>query len=75
MGIAGLGMVLILNFFLEKMSAGMARILFILYSLVIGTIFSTSWIAYSPLAILYAFGTALTIFVVMAIYGFISKKI
>jgi len=74
MGIAGLGMVLILNFFLEKMSAGMARILFILYSLVIGTIFSTVGFAYSPLAILYAFGTALTIFVVMAIYGFISKE-
>ena len=56
------------------MSAGMARILFILYSLVIGTIFSTVGFAYSPLAILYAFGTALTIFVVMAIYGFISKE-
>ena len=74
MGIAGLGMVLILNFFLEKMSAGMARILFILYSLVIGTIFSTVGFAYSPLAILYAFASALTIFVVMSIYGFFTKE-
>ena len=73
MGIAGLGMVLILNFFLEKMSAGMA-ILFILYSLVIGTIFSTVGFAYSPLAILYAFASALTIFVVMSIYGFFTKE-
>ena len=64
----------LLNFFLEKMSAGMARILFILYSLVIGTIFSTVGFAYSPLAILYAFASALTIFVVMSIYGFFTKE-
>ena len=56
------------------MSAGMARILFILYSLVIGTIFSTVGFAYSPLAILYAFASALTIFVVMSIYGFFTKE-
>ena len=73
-GIAGVGMVLGLNFFLEKISAGMARIMFILYSLIIGTIFSTVGFAYSPLAILYAFGTALIIFVVMTIYGFMTKE-
>ena len=74
LGIAGVGMVLGLNFFLEKISAGMARIMFILYSLIIGTIFSTVGFAYSPLAILYAFGTALIIFVVMTIYGFMTKE-
>ena len=74
LGIAGVGMVLGLNFFLEKISAGMARIMFILYSLIIGTIFSTIGFVYSPLAILYAFGTALIIFVVMTIYGFITKE-
>ena len=74
LGIAGVGMVLGLKFFLEKISAGMARIMFILYSLIIGTIFSTIGFVYSPLAILYAFGTALIIFVVMTIYGFITKE-
>ena len=74
LGIAGVGMVLGLNFFLEKISAGMARIMFVLYSLIIGTIFSTVGFAYSPLAILYAFGTALIIFVVMTIYGFMTKE-
>ena len=39
LGIVGVGMVLGLNFFLEKISAGMARIMFVLYSLIIGTIF------------------------------------
>ena len=67
-------MVLGLNFFLEKISAGMARIMFVLYSLIIGTIFSTIGFVYSPLAILYAFGTALIIFVVMTIYGFMTKE-
>ena len=38
LGIASIAMVLGLNFFLKKMSAGMARILFVLYSLVIGII-------------------------------------
>ena len=74
LGIAGAGMVLGLNFFLEKISAGMARIMFVLYSLIIGTIFSTVGFVYSPLAILYAFGTALIIFVVMTIYGFMTKE-
>ncbi|ALQ37491.1 Bax inhibitor-1/YccA family protein [Fusobacterium hwasookii] len=74
LGIAGVGMVLGLNFFLEKISAGMARIMFVLYSLIIGTIFSTIGFVYSPLAILYAFGTALIIFVVMTIYGFMTKE-
>ena len=74
LGIVGIGMVLGLNFFLEKISAGMARIMFVLYSLIIGTIFSTVGFAYSPLAILYAFGTALIIFVVMTIYGFMTKE-
>ena len=74
LGIASIAMVLGLNFFLKKMSAGMARILFVLYSLVIGIIFSTVGFAYSPLAILYAFGTALIIFVVMTIYGFMTKE-
>ena len=59
---------------LKKLSASILRILFLLYSLIIGTVFSTIGFLYSPLAILYAFGTALTIFVVMAIYGFISKE-
>ena len=74
LGIASLGMVLALDFMLVKMSVGMARILFLLYSLIIGIIFSTIGFAYSPLAILYAFGTALTIFVVMSIYGFMTKE-
>lgn len=74
LGIAGLGMVLALNFMITKMSSGMARILFLLYSLIIGIIFSTIGFAYSPLAILYAFGTTLTIFVVMGIYGFMTKE-
>jgi len=59
---------------LKKLSASILRILLLLYSLIIGTVFSTIGFLYSPLAILYAFGTALTIFVVMAIYGFISKE-
>ena len=72
--IVSVGIVLVSDFMLKKLSAGILRILFLLYSLIIGTVFSTIGFLYSPLAILYAFGTALTIFVVMAIYGFISKE-
>ena len=72
--IASVGIVLVSDLMLRKLSAGVLRILFLLYSLIIGTVFSTIGFLYSPLAILYAFGTALTIFVVMAIYGFISKE-
>ena len=72
--IVSVGIVLVSDLMLRKLSAGVLRILFLLYSLIIGTVFSTIGFLYSPLAILYAFGTALTIFVVMAIYGFISKE-
>ena len=72
--IGSIGIVLVSDFMLKKLSASILRILFLLYSLIIGTVFSTIGFLYSPLAILYAFGTALTIFVVMAIYGFISKE-
>ena len=72
--IGSIGIVLVSDFMLKKLSASILRILFLLYSLIIGTVFITIGFLYSPLAILYAFGTALTIFVVMAIYGFISKE-
>ena len=72
--IGSIGIVLVSDFMLKKLSASILRILFLLYSLIIGTVFSTIGFLYSPLAILYAFGTALTRFVVMAIYGFISKE-
>ena len=72
--IGSIGIVLVSDFMLKKLSASILRILFLLYSLIIGTVFSTIGFLYSPLAILYAFWTALTIFVVMAIYGFISKE-
>ena len=72
--IGSIGIVLVSDFMLKKLSASILRILFLLYSLIIGTVFSTIGFLYSPLAILYAFGTALTIFVVMAIYGFIAKE-
>lgn len=72
--IGSIGIVLVSDFMLKKLSASILRILFLLYSLIIGTVFSTIGFLYSPLAILYAFGTALTIFVVMSIYGFISKE-
>ena len=72
--IGSIGIVLVSDFMLKKLSAGILRILFLLYSLIIGTVFSTIGFLYSPLAILYAFGTALIIFVVMTIYGFMTKE-
>ena len=72
--IVSVGIVLVSDFMLKKLSAGILRILFLLYSLIIGTVFSTIGFLYSPLAILYAFGTALIIFVVMTIYGFMTKE-
>ena len=72
--IGSIGIVLVSDFMLKKLSASILRILFLLYSLIIGTVFSTIGFLYSPLAILYAFGTALIIFVVMTIYGFMTKE-
>ena len=72
--IGSIGIVLVSDFMLKKLSASILRILFLLYSLIIGTVFSTIGFLYSPLAILYAFASALTIFLVMSVYGFFTKE-
>ena len=72
--IAELGMVFSISFFINRMSAGLARILFLAYSLVNGITLTVIGLIYAPQIIFYAFMITLTIFVVTAIYGYTTQE-
>ena len=72
--IAELAMVFSMSFLINKISASLARILFLAYSLVNGVTLTTIGIIYAPQVIFYAFITTLTIFVVTAIYGYTTQE-
>ena len=72
--IAELAMVFSISFFINKISAGLARILFLAYSLVNGITLTVIGLIYAPQIIFYAFMITLTIFVVTAIYGYTTQE-
>lgn len=72
--IAELAMVFSISLFINKMSSSLARILFFAYSLVNGITLTVIGLIYAPQVIFYAFMITLTIFVVTAIYGYITQE-
>ena len=72
--IAELAMVFSLSRMLNKMSANIARFLFLAYSLINGITVTTIGYIYVPSVILHAFLITLVIFIVMAIYGYTTQE-
>ena len=72
--IVELAMVYSLSRMLNKISANIARFLFLAYSLINGITVSTIGYIYVPSVILHAFLITLVIFVVMAIYGYTTQE-
>lgn len=59
---------------INKISLGTARIMFIVYSILVGFMLSTIFFVYDSTAILLAFSTTIVIFSVMGIYGYATKE-
>ena len=72
--IVELAMVFSLSRMLNKMSANIARFLFLTYSLINGITVTTIGYIYVPSVILHAFLITLVIFILMAIYGYTTQE-
>lgn len=74
MAIIQVAMVLALGFLINKMSLGMTRLLFFLYSIVTGVTLTAIGFVYDPITIAYAFTITLVVFLVSAIFGFTTQE-
>lgn len=72
--IAELVLVLGINFGINKISSGVAKLLFIAYSAMNGLVLSIVMLIYNPYSILYVLGVTSLIFVGMTIYGLRTKE-
>ncbi len=72
--IAELVLVLGINFGINKISSGVAKLLFIAYSAMNGLVLSIVMLIYNPYSILYVLGVTSLIFVGMTIYGLKTKE-
>lgn len=63
-----------LNFGINKISSNVAKLLFIIYSVVNGVVLSIIMLMYDPYSILYILGVTSLIFIGMAIYGLKTKE-
>lgn len=71
---AELGLVFFLSLGINKISSTTARIMFYIYSMMNGILFSSLAFAFEPISILYTLGVALVMFVVIAIYGYATSE-
>ncbi|MBQ3033067.1 MAG: Bax inhibitor-1/YccA family protein [Deferribacterales bacterium] len=72
--IAQFGMVIALSAAVHKMSAGMATGIFLLYSAISGVTFSSIFLVYTAESISTAFFTAAGMFLLMSVYGTVTKR-
>ncbi|MGL5279176.1 MAG: Bax inhibitor-1/YccA family protein [Cetobacterium sp.] len=72
--VAELLLVLGINFGINKISSGTAKLLFVAYSAMNGLVLSVVMLIYSPYSILYVLGVTSLIFVGMTIYGLKTKE-
>lgn len=72
--IAELVLVLGINFGINKISSGVAKLLFIAYSAMNGLVLSIVMLIYNPYSILYVLGVTSLIFVGMTIYSLKTKE-
>lgn len=68
-----LGVVIFLTKRINNMSITTARGAFLLYSALNGITFSVLLLGFDPYSVVLAFGTTSAIFVVMAVYGYVTK--
>ncbi|MGM0508582.1 MAG: Bax inhibitor-1/YccA family protein [Fusobacteriota bacterium] len=68
------GIVLGLSFLINKISANMAKILFLTYALLTGLTFSLFVVFFDPMSVLLTLGITVSIFGVMAVYGYTTKE-
>lgn len=72
--IAELVLVFTLSLAINKLSSTAARLMFYLYSLMNGILFSSLAFIFDPISILYTLGVATIMFVVIGIYGYTTKE-
>ena len=72
--IAQFGLVIGLTMAINKLSASVATLLFLVYSAISGITFSSIFLVYTAQSISTAFFTASTMFLVMSIYGTVTKR-
>ena len=71
---AEIALVFGLSLGINKMSSGTARMMFFLYSLMNGVLFSSLGFVFHPVIIFYTLGVALVMFIVIAAYGYTTKE-
>lgn len=71
---AEIALVFGLSLGINKMSSGTARMMFFLYSLMNGILFSSLGFVFHPASIFYTLGVALVMFIVIAAYGYTTKE-
>lgn len=71
---AEIALVFGLSLGINKMSSGTARMMFFLYSLMNGVLFSSLGFVFHPVSIFYTLGVALIMFIVIAAYGYTTKE-
>ena len=69
-----LALVFGLSLGINKISASAARIMFFVYSLMNGILFSSLAFVFHPLSILYTVGIALVMFTVISVYGYTTSE-
>ncbi len=72
--IAEIALVFFLSLGINKMSSTTARLMFYLYSLLNGILFSSLAFVFHPVSILYTLGVTTIMFIVIAIYGYTTKE-
>jgi FtsH-binding integral membrane protein len=72
--LAQLALVFVLSLFAQRLSSGVAGMLFIAYAALTGLTFSALLFVYSPSAVIAAFATTAGTFGAMSVVGFVIKK-
>lgn len=72
--IGEMALVFFLSLGINKMSSTTARLVFFIYSLMNGILFSSLAFVFHPITILYTLGVTVIMFVVIGIYGYTTKE-
>ncbi|WP_286033809.1 Bax inhibitor-1/YccA family protein [Fusobacterium necrogenes] len=72
--IAEIALVLFLSFRINKISPVTAKLVFFLYSLMNGILFSSLAFIFHPMSILYTLGITVIMFIVIGVYGYTTKE-
>lgn len=68
------GVVLGLSFLINKISANVAKLMFLSYAILNGFTFSVFMIIFTPQSVIFTLGLTTLIFAIMAIYGYTTKE-